>query len=83
MPHGPAARGVVGAVVVSATPDYLKTAEVAEIIRKSPSAVRKMRHRGLGPKGTRIGRDVLYDRADVNEWLRRIAESDDLAQRAC
>lgn len=61
---------------------YLKTAEVAVLIRKKPDAVRQMRRRGTGPKGVRIGRDVLYDRRDVLAWLAAKAAADELAQRA-
>src|SRR3546814_16311674 len=57
---------------MSETPNaspYITTNELAAIIRKRPEAVRMMRSRGTGPKGTRFGRDVLYLRADVRAWL--------------
>lgn len=64
------------------TSPYLTTKEVAQLIRKKPAAVRMMRHRGTGPKGTRIGREVLYKRADVRRWLDNKESSDRLAARA-
>jgi predicted DNA-binding transcriptional regulator AlpA len=59
----------------------LKTKEVADILRKTPEAVRMMRHRGGGPRGTRVGRDVLYARAAVDAWLTAKADADQIARR--
>ncbi len=61
---------------------FIKTKELARTLRKSPEAVRMMRHRGEGPQGTRVGRDVLYDRAEVERWLAAKTAADPLAQRA-
>ncbi|MFI8294065.1 helix-turn-helix transcriptional regulator [Streptomyces sp. NPDC085614] len=66
----------------TAVPELMTTREVAEHIRKTPHAVRQMRHRGIGPRGTRVGRDTLYDRADVLAWLAARTSADPLAQRA-
>ncbi|MEV5443523.1 helix-turn-helix domain-containing protein [Streptomyces sp. NPDC052644] len=60
----------------------ITTKELAALIRKTPNAVRIMRHRGEGPRGTRFGREVLYRRADVEAWLARKTEADRLGQRA-
>ncbi|MFD6324233.1 helix-turn-helix domain-containing protein [Streptomyces sp. NPDC058442] len=60
----------------------MTTAELAALIRRSPNAVRVMRHRGQGPVGTRVGREVLYDRADVAAWLKAKRAADPLAHRA-
>ncbi len=48
---------------------YLTTEDLADLTRCSPKAVANQRHRGLGPRGTRVGRRVLYAEADVHEWL--------------
>lgn len=66
------------------TPDLglMTTKEVAALIRKTPHAVRQMRHRGIGPRGTRVGRDVLYPRAGVLAWLAGLEQADPLAQRS-
>lgn len=63
-------------------PTLMKTKEVADLIRRTPHAVRQMRHKGTGPKGTRVGRDVLYPSAGVLAWLARLEQADPLAQRA-
>ncbi|WP_371612917.1 helix-turn-helix transcriptional regulator [Streptomyces clavifer] len=70
------------APTTTAEPDFLKTKEVADLIRKTPHAVRQMRHRGIGPKGRRVGRDTLYPRAGVLAWLAALEQADPLAQRA-
>jgi len=61
---------------------YLTTRELALELRKSPDAVRMMRHRGEGPRGVRIGRNVLYATSDVIAWLEAKAAGDPVAQRA-
>ncbi|WP_405794050.1 helix-turn-helix domain-containing protein [Streptomyces sp. NBC_01506] len=61
---------------------YMTTKEVAALIRKTPHAVRQMRHRGLAPKGMRVGRSVLYHRDAVAAWLTKRTAGDALAQRA-
>ncbi|MEV8354663.1 helix-turn-helix domain-containing protein [Streptomyces niveus] len=61
---------------------YMTTKEVAALLRKTPHAVRQMRHRGVGPKGTRYGREVLYLRTVVAAWRAARESNDPLAQRA-
>ncbi|MEU2801450.1 helix-turn-helix domain-containing protein [Streptomyces sp. NPDC007117] len=63
-------------------PDLMTTREVAALFRKTPHAVRQMRHRGIGPQGTRVGRDTLYRRAAVMAWLEAREQADRLTQRA-
>lgn len=46
----------------------LTTAEVADRYRTSESTVRYWRLSGTGPKGTRVGRRVLYDERDLELW---------------
>lgn len=60
----------------------LTTKELADILRTTPNAVRILRHRGIGPKGFRRGRQVLYERTAVEAWLARKCATDRLAQRA-
>lgn len=59
------------------TPRYLTTYELADRLRTSPGTIRYWRHAGTGPRGTKIGRRVLYDERDVDRWLqeRRDAEA--------
>lgn len=51
-------------------PVFLTTDELAAITRRSPATVRYWRHAGTGPKGSRVGKRVLYRREDVAAWLK-------------
>lgn len=55
--------------------EYLTTADVASITRSPEATVRYWRHIGYGPKGFRVGRRVLYRRADVEAWLAECARA--------
>lgn len=68
--------------VTEPAPEYLTTAELARLLRKEPATIRQMRHRGSGPRGTRVGRDVLYDRGAVDAWLKAKSAADEVGQRA-
>lgn len=61
---------------------YLTTKELAARIRKKVPAVRMMRHRGTGPRGIKVGRDVLYRLDWVEAWERSKFDTDDVGQRA-
>ncbi len=50
-------------------PEYLTTKEVAALTRKATETLRYYRWKGEGPKSFRLGRTVLYDRADVLAWI--------------
>ncbi|HYZ08251.1 MAG TPA: helix-turn-helix domain-containing protein [Pseudonocardiaceae bacterium] len=43
--------------------------EVAELTRRPVATLRYWRHRGEGPRSFKLGRAVVYDEADVLEWL--------------
>jgi excisionase family DNA binding protein len=45
--------------------------EVAEFTRLSTSTLRWLRHRGEGPTGFKLGRRLMFRRAEVQEWIRR------------
>jgi DNA-binding transcriptional regulator YiaG len=47
---------------------WLRTDELAERLRTAPSTVRYWRFAGLGPRGVKIGRRVLYDLTEVERW---------------
>lgn len=49
--------------------DLLTTTEIAEITRTPASTLRYWRHIGTGPHSFRLGRRVVYRRADVTAWL--------------
>ena len=50
-------------------PKYLKTFEVAELLRTPVETVRYWRHVGKGPKSFKAGRAVLYDVDDVEAFI--------------
>lgn len=51
-------------------PEYLTTAEVAEMLRTPAETVRYWRHvGGKGPRSFKVGRRVLYAREDVEQFI--------------
>jgi hypothetical protein len=48
---------------------YLTTEEAADIARRSPNAMRKLRLRKKGPKARNVDGRVLYARTDLLAWL--------------
>lgn len=49
--------------------EYLTAAEAAALARRPEGTLAYWRHVGEGPKYARIGKRVLYRRADVVAWL--------------
>lgn len=49
--------------------NFLTTAEVAAILRAPEASVRYWRHLGKGPASFKVGRRVLYERADVERFI--------------
>lgn len=48
----------------------MTTQEVAAEVRLSPATLRWFRHQGHGgPKSFKLGRRVMYRRADVEAWV--------------
>lgn len=43
--------------------------EVAEMLRKSPSALRYMIHTGDAPKSARIGGRRMFKESEVRAWI--------------
>lgn len=54
--------------------EYLTSQEVADIVRTSPETIRWFRYVGKGPRSFKVGRRVLYDRADVEQWIKAAQE---------
>ncbi|WP_243737541.1 helix-turn-helix transcriptional regulator [Blastococcus xanthinilyticus] len=48
----------------------MTTAQVAELIQRPIETLRYWRWRGEGPTSFKIGRSVVYERSDVESWLR-------------
>jgi len=49
--------------------DFLTTAETAKALRTPVETLRYWRHVGKGPNSFRLGRRVLYARADVEAFV--------------
>ena len=59
MPDHPASR----------EPELLTITEAAELLRAPVATLRYWRHLGTGPNSFRLGRRVLYRRADLRTWI--------------
>ena len=59
MPDHPASR----------EPELLTITEAAELLRAPVATLRYWRHLGSGPRSFRLGRRVLYRRADLRTWI--------------
>jgi predicted DNA-binding transcriptional regulator AlpA len=51
------------------SPDLLTTPEVSAIVRAPVATLRYWRMIGMGPRSVKLGRRVLYERADVLAWI--------------
>jgi predicted DNA-binding transcriptional regulator AlpA len=64
-----------GTSVANDDHDILTLAEVAEMTRMEPSTLRWWRFAGEGgPKSFKLGRRIMYRRADVEKWLEAHAD---------
>lgn len=55
---------------MTTTPDLLTVAEVAAILRKPAGTLRYWRSKNVGPRSFRVGGNVRYDRAEVEQWIK-------------
>jgi predicted DNA-binding transcriptional regulator AlpA len=53
----------------AASPDLVTIPEFATMSRRSIDTIRYWRKRGYGPRGFRIGRQVVYDRQDIEAFI--------------
>lgn len=62
----------------------MRTPAAAEYISKSPSWLNKSRMDGTGPAFMRLGSTIVYDAADLDQWMgaRRVAANDNEGARA-
>lgn len=60
-------------------PEYMTTEEVADLLRTATETVRYWRHIGTGPRSFKIGRRVLYARADVEAFIEAARDAGDAA----
>jgi DNA-binding transcriptional MerR regulator len=54
--------------------EYLTTSEVAARYRTAESTIRFWRMTGRGPKGIKVGRRVLYSRAEIERFERELEQ---------
>ena len=57
-------------------PVLLTVAEAADFLRTPVATLRYWRHMGIGPTGFRLGRRVVYSRADLISWLAQQREAE-------
>jgi excisionase family DNA binding protein len=49
--------------------ELLTISEAAAYLRNPIGTLRKWRSQGRGPKSVKLGRRVLYDKADLDQWI--------------
>jgi predicted DNA-binding transcriptional regulator AlpA len=70
------AAAVAGAQDDQPQPDLMSINEVAALTRKSRHALYSMRYTNTGPPSFRLGRRLVYRRADVLAWIESHAAAD-------
>ncbi|WP_245879200.1 helix-turn-helix transcriptional regulator [Streptomyces reticuliscabiei] len=55
-------------------PTYLTTKDVAARYRTAPSTVRYWRHIGYGPKGIKVGRQILYSLTEIGRFEKALTD---------
>jgi DNA-binding transcriptional MerR regulator len=50
-------------------PELLTITEAAELLRAPVATLRYWRYLGTGPRSFRLGRRVVYRRADLHGWI--------------
>jgi predicted DNA-binding transcriptional regulator AlpA len=58
---------------------YMTTDELADRLRTTAGTVRYWRSLGRGPRGTKIGRKVIYAESDVVAWLAEMQAPEQVA----
>ncbi|QUI35915.1 helix-turn-helix domain-containing protein [Streptomyces alfalfae] len=61
-------------MLTTGAPTYLTTKDVAARYRTAPSTVRYWRHIGYGPKGIKVGRQVLYSLTEIHRFEKALAD---------
>lgn len=56
--------------------DLLTITEAAHLLRTPVATLRYWRHVGTGPRSFKLGRRVVYRRADLEAWISAQAEAD-------
>jgi predicted DNA-binding transcriptional regulator AlpA len=55
--------------------DLMTAPETGEVLRTPEATLAYWRHIGYGPRFMKVGRRVLYRRADVEAWLETLASA--------
>jgi predicted DNA-binding transcriptional regulator AlpA len=61
-------------IVAQVNSDLLYTEEVAALARKPVATIRWLKAMGQGPRCGKLGRRVVYRRADVEAWIQSAFE---------
>jgi predicted DNA-binding transcriptional regulator AlpA len=69
MEHETVAKVMAAAQGTESPDDLMLTPEVALRVRAPEATLRYWRHRGEGPRSFKVGRRVVYVRAEVERWL--------------
>jgi hypothetical protein len=56
------------------TVEWFDTEGLAAWLDVPAATVKQWRHKGVGPRGHRVGRFIRYRRADVERWLETRAD---------
>jgi predicted DNA-binding transcriptional regulator AlpA len=64
---------IPGGTMPSTRKPLAKPDEVAEYLKKPPKTLAEWRSRGVGPRYFKVGNEVRYSWADVDEWLAALA----------
>lgn len=57
--------------MIEVAPKYYKTAELSKLLNVTPSTLKTWVKKGLVPTPTMIGRNRLFDRVAIDEFLKR------------
>jgi len=57
--------------MIEVSPKYYKTAELSKLLNVTPSTLKTWVKKGLVPAPTMIGRNRLFDRVAIDEFLKR------------
>lgn len=59
--------------------ELLTITEAADLLRSPVATLRYWRHLGTGPASFKIGRHVVYRRADIQDWIAGLLGDGDTA----
>ncbi len=70
-PLGESQVSTIPTTVPALARTFLTTSELAALVRRAPKTVRSWRSQGVGPAYVKLGREVVYAPAAVEDWLAR------------